>query len=51
MIDIKPEDLLIARNVLTKIMKEHNMNYNNAFKYVKNYITNLYCDMITDNYT
>ena len=50
MIDIKPEDLLTARNVLTNIMKEHNLNYNNAFTHVKNYITNLYCDMITENH-
>ena len=48
MIDIKPEDLLTTRKVLTKIMQEHKLNYNNAFTHVKNYITNLYCDMIIE---
>jgi hypothetical protein len=48
MIDIKPEDLLTARKVLTKIMEEHKLNYNNAFTHVKNYITNIYCDIIQE---
>ena len=48
MINIKPEDLLTARKILTKIMEENKLNYNNAFTHVKNYITNLYCDMILE---
>lgn len=48
MIDIKPEDLLTARKVLTKIMEEHKLNSNNAFTHVKNYITNIYCDIIQE---
>lgn len=44
--DFDLEELLIARKILTKIMKQNKLNYNNAFVHVRNYITNMYCDIV-----
>lgn len=49
--NIKPEILLLVRNVLSRIMNENRLNHNNAFVHVKNYITNMYCDIITQENT
>lgn len=49
--NIEPKDLLFARRILTWIMNENRLNHNTSFVHVKNYITNMYCDMIIQENT
>lgn len=46
--NIKTDELLFVRYILTQIMENDNLTRDTSFVRVKNYITNLYCDKVLE---